>query len=229
MPYYALSEDAAPEGAGTLTANRKGYHRTLNGLELAATKRLRNNWMARLGFSWNRSLEHFDDPSTSIVDPTPLTLDPLVNGGLFTVPTAGSGKSQIYLTLPSYQFSANGYYQWRWGINFGGSFLIRQGYAQMFYSNDVGTNDPVYSTKDVLVNAATIGEDRLPSVKSFDARIEKMFTFNRAKVAFDLDIFNVFNHGTVLGRIYDVSSSQFNDVAEIMNPRIARFGIRVQF
>ena len=31
------------------------------------------------------------------------------------------------------------------------------------------------------------------------------------------------------GRIYDVSSSKFNDVAEIMNPRIARFGLRFQF
>ena len=46
---------------------------------------------------------------------------------------------------------------------------------------------------------------------------------------FDVDIFNVLNSGTVLGRIYDVSSSKFNDVAEIMNPRIARFGLRFQF
>jgi hypothetical protein len=229
VPYYALSPDAAPEGAGTLTANRKGYHRSFNGLELAATKRLRNRWMARFGYSWNRSREYFADPATSIVDPTPITVDPHVNGGLYTVPTTGSGKSQIYLTLPSYQFSANGYYQGPWGINVGGNFLVRQGYAQMFYSNDLGTSDPVYSTKDVLVNAGSIGKHRLPTVKSLDARIEKMFTFNRAQLAFDVDIFNVFNHGFVLGRIYDVSSSKFNQVAEIMNPRIARFGVRVQF
>ena len=185
--------------------------------------------MGRFGFSWNRSREYFDDPSTAIVDPTPITVDPLANGGLVTVPTTGSGKSQIYLTLPSYQFSANGYYQWRWGINVGGSFLVRQGYAQMFYSNDQATSDPVYSTKDVLVNASSVGKDRLPTIKSLDARIEKMFTFDRANVAFDLDIFNVFNAGYVLGRIYDVGASNFNDVAEVMNPRIARLGVRIQF
>ena len=28
VPYYALKESAAPEGAGTLTANRDGYHKT---------------------------------------------------------------------------------------------------------------------------------------------------------------------------------------------------------
>jgi hypothetical protein len=229
VPYYALSAAAAPEGAGTITANRKGYHRSYNGLELTATKRLRNRWMGRFGFSWNRSREYFDDPSTSIIDPTPITADPQISGGLVTVPTAGSSKSQIYLTLPSYQFTANGFYQGPWGVNFGGNFLIRQGYAQMFYSNDVATNDPVYSTKDILVSAGNIGKHRLPNVKSFDARIEKMFTINRAQLAFDVDVFNLFNHGTVLGRIYDVSSTKFNQVAEIMNPRIARFGIRVQF
>jgi hypothetical protein len=229
VPYYALSESAAPEGAGTLTANRKGYHRTFNGLELSATKRLSNRWMGRFGFSWNRSREYFDDPSQSIVDPTPLTADPQVNGGIVTVPTAGSGKSQIYLTLPSYQFTANGFYQGPWGLNVGANFVLREGYTQMFFSNDVGTNDPVYSTKDILVIPDKVGDYRLPAVKSLDARVEKLFTFQRAQIAVDLDVFNVLNSGTVLGRIYDVSSTKFNQVAEIMNPRIARFGVRFQF
>ncbi|HMC75987.1 MAG TPA: TonB-dependent receptor [Vicinamibacterales bacterium] len=229
VPYYALRESAAPDGAGTLTANRDGYHRTFNGIELAATKRLKNRWMGRFGFSWNRAREYFDDPSTSIVDPTPLTADPQSNGGIVTVPTAGSGKSQIYLTLPSYQFAANGLYQGPWGINFGGNFIAREGYSQMFFSNDVGTNDPVYSTKDVLVIPDKVGKYRLAAVKSVDARIEKQFTFGRARLAFDFDVFNLLNSGTVLGRIYDVSSTKFNDVAEIMNPRIARFGLRLQF
>ncbi len=229
VPYFALSPSAAPEGAGTLTANRKGYHRTYNGIELAATKRLSNRWMGRFGFSWNRAREYFDDPANSIVDPTPLTSDPQVNGGLVTVPTTGSGKSQIYLTLPDYQFTANGFYQGPWGLNFGGNLVVRQGYTQMFFSNDVSTNDPVYSTKDILVIPDRVGKYRLPAVKSLDARIEKLFTFQRTTVAVDLDVFNLLNSGTVLGRIYDVSSSDFNNVAEIMNPRIARFGVRFSF
>jgi hypothetical protein len=229
VPYYALSPGAAPEGAGTLTANRDGYHRTFNGLEISAVKRLHNRWMGRFGFSWNKAREYFDDPSTSIVDPTPLTLDPHVHGGLMTVPTAGSSKSQIYLTLPTYQFVANGFYQGPWGLNFGANFLMRQGYSQMFFANDVGTNDPVYSTKDVLLIAGDVGKYRLPAVKSLDARIEKAFTIRQTQLAFDVDIFNLLNHGTVLGRVYDVDSTRFNQVAEIMNPRIARFGLRIQF
>jgi hypothetical protein len=99
----------------------------------------------------------------------------------------------------------------------------------MFYSNDVGTNDPVYSTKDVLVIPGKVGDYRLPTVHSLDARVEKSFRFDRTQVTLDFDVFNLLNSGTVLGRIYDVSASNFNQVAEIMNPRIARFGIRVQF
>ena len=229
VPYFALRESAAPEGAGTLTANRDGYHKTFNGIELAATKRLKNRWMGRFGFSWNRAREYFDDPSTAVVDPTPITAEPRVDGALVTVPTAGSGKSQIYLTLPSYQFTANGFYQGPWGINFGGNFLVREGYTQMFYARQVATSDPVYSAKDILVAAGSIGKYRLPAVKSLDARVEKLFTFGQAQVAFDVDVFNLLNSGTVLGRIYDVDSTKFNHVSEIMNPRIARFGLRVQF
>jgi Carboxypeptidase regulatory-like domain/TonB-dependent Receptor Plug Domain len=229
VPYFALKESAAPIGAGTITSNRKGYHRSYNGVELAATKRLAQHWMGRFGFSWNRSREYFDNPSTSIVDPTPITADPQVNGGIVTVPTAGTNKSQIYLTLPTYQFIANGYYQGPWGVNLGGNYVMRQGYSEMFFSNDVGTNDPVYQQKDIVVIAGRIGQFRLPNVHSLDVRIEKTLTLQRTRVGLDFDVFNVLNRGTVLGRIYDVSSSKFNQVAEIMNPRIARFGVRVQF
>jgi len=114
-------------------------------------------------------------------------------------------------------------------VNFGGNFLVRQGYTEMFFSNDVGTSDPVYSTKDILVIPDRVGHYRLPAVKSLDARVEKLFKFDRTQLAFDVDVFNALNSGTVLGRIYDVSSTKFNQVAEIMNPRIVRFGLRLSF
>ena len=40
-----------------------------------------------------------------------------------------------------------------------------------------------------------------------------------------MDIFNLFNSATVLGRDYDLASSGFNQVREIVNPRIIRFGV----
>jgi hypothetical protein len=46
---------------------------------------------------------------------------------------------------------------------------------------------------------------------------------------FDLDVFNVTNANTVLGREYDLRLTSFNRVREIMNPRILRLGLRMNF
>jgi hypothetical protein len=128
-------------------------------------------------------------------------------------------------------------YQWRWGINLAANALIRQGYAMPFFASAVSTGNPngqpptVLEFKDVLVvnDAASF---RLPAVKSIDARLEKVFRFGRANVAADLDVFNVINAGTPLGKQYDLrltGPTGFNQVLEIMNPLIVRLGARLTF
>jgi hypothetical protein len=231
QPYFALLPEAAPEGGGTVLSNREGYHRTFRGFELSATKRLSNRWMSRVAFSWNDEKEYFDDPALSIQDPTPSPADPLVDGGTVTRLSTGSSKSEVYLTAPKYQFIANGYYQGPWGVGFGANLLVRQGFGRPYYADEVETNDPIDAAKDVLV-VDNIGDLRLPTVTSFDLRAEKAFTFGGRRIAFDVDVFNVFNNATVLGRQYDVQATGdtgLEKVLEIMNPRIIRFGLRVAF
>ena len=51
-------------------------------------------------------------------------------------------------------------------------------------------------------------------------------------MAVDFDVFNLFNAGTVLGRQDDIrltGATGFGQVLEIMNPRIARLGVRFTF
>jgi hypothetical protein len=77
-----------------------------------------------------------------------------------------------------------------------------------------------------------VGEFRLPMVKSLDARLEKTFSFHHANIAADLDVFNVLNAATPLGKTYDLRLSGptgFNQILEIMNPLIVRLGARVTF
>ena len=48
----------------------------------------------------------------------------------------------------------------------------------------------------------------------------------------DLDIFNITNAATVLGKQYDLrltGPTGYNQVLEIMNPRILRLGARFNF
>jgi hypothetical protein len=73
------------------------------------------------------------------------------------------------------------------------------------------------------------GDFRLPMATSFDARVGKEFAFNRVRFNIDLDLFNVFNSSTVLGRQYDLRVGTANNVLEIMNPRVLRLGARFNF
>jgi len=76
------------------------------------------------------------------------------------------------------------------------------------------------------------GNFRLPAVSSLDVRVEKAFKIQRSTLALDLDVFNVGNNATVLGRQYDLrltGATGFNKTLEIMNPRILRLGARFTF
>ena len=142
--------------------------------------------------------------------------------------STGSGKSELYLVYPKYQFTADGLYQGPWGLDFGANLLIRQGYAEPYFA-EVNTNDPVTTTKDVLV-ANSVDQFRLPAVKLFNIRVEKTIPIGRANLMLSIDAFNLFNSATVLGREYDLNSgSTSGTIQEIMNPRIARLGVRISF
>jgi hypothetical protein len=95
----------------------------------------------------------------------------------------------------------------------------------------VATGDPLSGSKSVLA-IDDVGKFRLPAMSSLDARVEKAFRIQRSTLALDLDIFNITNASTVLGRQYDLrltGATGFNKTLEIMNPRIARVGVRFNF
>lgn len=232
VPYYALDSAAKiPTGGGTILENREGYHQRYMGFEVQGTKRMSNNYMFRVGFSVNDHREYFTNPDTAIQDPTPTQASPYKDGGLVIRQTGGSGKSQVFLVPPKYQFIANGLYQAPWGINLATNLVTRQGYGMPYYTRNVATTDPFSRLKNVSA-VTDIDEFRLPSVTSLDARIGKAFTFGRTNFNFDIDICKITNTNTVLGRQYDLTATgrfSADRVLEIMNPRIVRLGLRMNF
>jgi hypothetical protein len=200
------------------------------GFEASATKRMSNRWMARLGFSTNDHREYFGGPS-ALEDPTRGPGSPNIDGGHVVTQTGGSGKSNIFMVLPQYQVVANGMYQARWGINFGANWLLRQGYAIPYFRSNVATGDTLLNLKSVLV-VDDVTKFRLPKVSSLDVRLEKAFTIRTLHIMGDLDVFNVTNSATVLGKQYDLrrtGATGFDKILETMNPRILRIGARLNF
>jgi hypothetical protein len=234
VPYYAVTAANVPASAlsgGVEYTARDGYHQRYWGIEASATKRLSNKWMARFGFSTNDHREYFDNRATSLTDPTPTAGSAKVDGGLVVTASGGSGKSGIYQVLPKYQFIANGLYQAPLGIDLGFNFVMRQGFSQPWFRSSVTTGDYFSNRKSVLL-VTDAGANRLPAVKSLDARVGKVVKIGKVSINIDVDIFNVLNSGTVLGRQYDyrlTGVTGFNQTLEIMNPRIMRIGARIGF
>ena len=241
VPIYGITADQLPANrAATEFRSRPDYHQRYLGFELAATKRLSNRWMARLGFSTNDHREYFGS-GEGMGDPTPLATVSLNNGtgpnkdgGLVVRSSTGSGKSGIFQVLPKYQFTATGLYQAKWGINLAGNVVSRQGFAMQYSFNPLDTRtisaggDANARNKNVLL-VEDSGEKRLPSVMSVDLRVGKEFAFQRVRFNVDVDVFNAFNASTILGRQYNLVSTQANNVLEIMNPRVLRLGLRFNF
>jgi hypothetical protein len=227
-PVYGVIPSHIPANrAATTYTSRPGYHQRYQGLELAATKRLSNKWMARFGFSTNDHREYFDGPE-AMQDPTHTIGNPNIDGGRIIRSSGGSGKSGIYQVLPQYQFIATGLYQAPWGINLAANYTARQGFAMPYYRSNTPSGDPIAANKSVLL-VDNVTEFRLPAVNSLDFRLGKEFAFNRYRFNVDLDIFNVLNANTVLGRQYDLRVTTADRVLEIMNPRILRIGARFNF
>ena len=188
-------------------------------------KRLANSWMARLGFSTNAHREYFDGVD-ALDDPTASPGHPNKDGGL--VVTATPGRRGVYMILPKYQIVANTLFQWRWGINVGANWLLRQGYAQPYFRDQVPTGGLLESRKSVLL-VSDVGAARLAKISSFDVRFEKGLEFGDANVRLDFDVFNLVGKRTVLARQYNLRLTGFDDPLEVMNPRVLRFGARVTF
>jgi hypothetical protein len=186
-----------------------------------------NRWMARLAFSTNDHREYFDGPE-AMTDPTPTLANPNIDGGTVMRSSTGSGKSGIYQVLPKFQYIATGVYQAPKGINLGVNMVTRQGFAMPYNRTQVVTADPIARNKTLLL-VGKVTEFRLPTVTSLDARVGKELQFGRAKLNVDLDLFNLMNSSTVLGRQFDLRVTTANNVQEIMNPRVLRLGLRFNF
>lgn len=236
IPLYDVNPSALPADNGRVYENRPGYTQQFWGVELAATKRMSNNWMMRAGFSAGEHTEEFPDPGAQF-DPTPTVplgatplASPNVSGGRVLTQTTGSGKSHVFLVSPKYQFILTSAYQARFGINVGVNYLARQGYATPYYLGEhAGTEDDLNPSGRNILLATNVGDARLPTVHSLDARISKVLTFGRLTADLDLDVFNLLNAATILGRQFDLNATNADQPLEIMSPRVVRLGLRLRF
>jgi hypothetical protein len=135
------------------------------------------------------------------------------------------------MVQPKYQFVANGVYQLPYDIDVGANFLLREGYPMPWnWARSGGFTDALNGSVKRVLLPSDFGSARLPATNSLDVRIGKRLKLGPATVNLDLDVFNVLNRSTVLGRQYSRNEGKmYTQVVEIMQPRIMRIGARVTF
>ena len=76
---------------------------------------------------------------------------------------------------------------------------------------------------------ATRYDDRAPSVGIFDLRADKQLTLrDGVSLTLLLDAFNVLNDAAVLN-FRTISGPRYNEIIAILNPRVFRAGLRLEF
>lgn len=236
-PVYGLRPGVVlPAGNGQFLTNRPGYHTRYWNLDLTATKRLSDRWMARAYVTRQNNQQFFDEPGVSILDPTARSfvspgggVDQIsfVNGGpLISYAGTNSGSKNDVLLHAKWSYSLLGLYEFPKRVTVSGTIYGRQGYPSPAYA--VIDRGALGSSANVLLDPR-VDARRNPALHAFDVRGQKKITFGRTDVSIDVDVFNLFNKGTTLQENRQANSKTFRQPREILSPRIVRFGFRFLF
>lgn len=128
-------------------------------------------------------------------------------------------------TSTLWNYKLIGRYVMPYDIGFSGSWKVQSGQN---YGRTISVAFPGDSTQTVRVEPITA--NRYPTVGILDVRVDKSFRFgSNGKITGMLDAFNVMNAGTITGFRLTTASALFREVTGILDPRIIRFGLRVDF
>ncbi len=216
-----------PDGTVNGTTKLKAHERYIAG-EIVLKKRLSHNWM--LDGSFTLSDWKYYHGNDKAVWPYDLTNYDFYEGGVVAPQSGGSGITNVYVSAP-WMFKMAGLYQFKYGISASFAFQARSGYVlppfvQVYRSNigytDINANEPG--------NIGKFGDRRLPTFAELSLRVEKTFNLSeKFRLTVAGDCFNVFNSATALEKQGDLSVAEFGQTLRILNPRVFRFGARVDF
>ncbi len=234
QPWYVLNAAAEYMAYSHHKANSNYYG--FWGLDFVFNKRLSNNWMVDGSISYMDQWRHY--ASDGYNDPT--TLWALQDNVWAPQIGSASGKINQYI-FSHWMFKLEGLYQLPLGFDISFTFNARAGHMipHYMYLNDSTLPNAMMRTN--LVYLDKLGSEMLDTYYQLNLRLEKMIKIgDSGRIYLMADAFNVLNSATVLSRYdrregsYYIASAKFVPytqkfkIYEILNPFVARFGIRFQ-
>ena len=226
LTYY---QPNAQLGTISTETNIQNFNRTFNGLELTARKRMSNHWLMNSSFSYNSTIVNYGPGSFtgngtggSPGDPTNIAQR---NGFQYDYLTAGSGIGNVYVNA-KWLYKLSGLVQLPLGLNASAFYNTRQGYPfERFVLSPSRANGA--GTVSLLLD--NVGESRLPTYQNLDLHLDRAVKVGTLRLVPTFDLFNVFNSGTEQAIRGTQNSSNANFIQALTAPRVARFGIRLNW
>jgi hypothetical protein len=210
--------------AAYVVTNVPDRWRDYNGFELMFQKRYSNRWRADVSFAYNDAVDVFDSPDA--YEDATCRVGVCPGEQQYAPEASGSGLDNVF-TNAKWLVRVTGQYTLPlWDIDVAGFYSIRQGYP---FPQGIQTPNRAGGAGQTIVLLDRLGETRLDNLQNADIRIGRTFNFGRTRISPSFDIFNIGNVNTVLGRRRNQEASNAHQISPIMAPRIARFGVRVQW
>jgi hypothetical protein len=209
-----------------VVTNRPDFRHVYNGLELVIRKRSSRGWMLNYSYSYNTTIEYYDSPA-AYEDPTNIAQR---NGSQYA-PSGGlgGGGGSNLAGIPinaKWIMKLNGSYRLPYAVNVAATGDLRQGYP---FTQAINIASRPNRAAAIAVLLDPVGTQRFTNVATFDFRMDRAFKIGHVKALSSLDVFNLLNANTVMGRRTNQNAANANQVFGILAPRIARLGLMVTF
>jgi hypothetical protein len=220
---YTYFEPSSPLPSPFVYTNVPDRWRDFNGLELTFQKRLADRWSFNASYAYNDAVDVWDSPN-AYEDPT-CTASSCPGEQIYAPEAGGSGIDNVFINA-KWLVKLSGSYMLPLDINVAASYNARQGYP---FPQAIRTPSRANSggTADVILDE--LGSLRQPNYQQFDFRVDRRFRLGQVTIRPSLDIFNAPNFSTILARRRLQVASNANEISGIVAPRVARFGVSVQW
>lgn len=215
VTFYGVKDTSIP--SSIYITNPPGAKRDYDALEVTITKRYSHRW--QLFASYVYAHARGDRPLTRGLS------------SFFQDPNSLINAFGRQVRVRPHQFKLQCGVNGPWGINFSGYITWEAGrpYTREIRSNDLGLS---LSQGNITIYAEEKGSNPYPAQFLLDLRLEKYFSLGKfGKLAFMLDGFNLLNSNTTTEweTISSRSSITFKETVDILDPRILRIGVKLEF
>jgi hypothetical protein len=209
--YFEIAPGLARPPNVTNTENQPGRTLDYDGVDFSVHKRYHHRWALDAAITLQRSVAHL--PPGSFIDPTDIDKRDGQPGDQF---------------LPRFIVRIGGEVLLPAGFNAAAVVSVQDGFVRnlIFNGPEFRHGLPIGST----LMAEPFGTTRYPTVTMADLRIERVLAVrDRASVALDFVVYNLFNASTVFDLENNLSLASAGSVRNLVGPRVVRLGARLRY